>query len=115
MVPLYFIFDSVEAMDRVRNVQMFPTWIATGAYPVPSTLYCTFLHAMNWTHVYLTIESEVEGTYYGYLSKFVRMYLKDCGIQYWQFTCADPNDTCSTESIAQILRDFHSKTRGREM
>ena len=42
MVCLYFMFDSVEAMDRVRNIQMFPTWIATGAYPVPSTLYCTF-------------------------------------------------------------------------
>ncbi|OQV12433.1 hypothetical protein BV898_13309 [Hypsibius exemplaris] len=105
------LVTSVEAMDRIRDVEKYPTWIATNFYPNPSALYCTFLRSLNWTRVYVSIEAERVGNSYYYLSKFVQLQFKNCGIQSWQFTCHGPNDTCTTSEIANMLRDFHSKTR----
>ncbi|OQV22970.1 hypothetical protein BV898_03021 [Hypsibius exemplaris] len=98
-------------MDRIRDVDKYPTWIATNFYPNPSALYCTFLRSLNWTRIYVVIEGERFGDYYYYLSKFVLLQFKNCGLQSWQYTCRGPNDTCSPSEVDTMLLDFHSKTR----
>jgi hypothetical protein len=96
--------SGVLIKDRKRS----PTWITTTAFPPANEVYCSFLAALNWTKVYVSIDLNVSSEYYGYASNRVTTQLKGCGISFIQNSFSSRNKSFSVNSL---LQEFNRTNR----
>ncbi|OQV17050.1 hypothetical protein BV898_08912 [Hypsibius exemplaris] len=94
--------------DRLmRDRQRCPTFLSTTPYAQSGAVVCSLLNVLNWTTVFVGLDSQVKTSYHQFSFNQITNKLVGCGVTFTATTA--PFSTGS--SISRILMEFNRKSR----
>lgn len=102
---------SAQSFASVTDPSLRPTWLTTTPLPLSALVFCDFLRQMNWTRVYVYVDTTTDNVYYNLVSVGVLAALPKCGVTPRKYV--GPSKVPTESSLRDMLADFHTRHRGK--